>query len=178
MTKRQKDQKESLMTWCQCSLQGFSFSFRLLKYYERHRGSQWNIVKDCRKIWNTLGTNLQLNASAPRIADCPFVLVCVNKLNYNWSINNNQALLLVGIPESDNSHDLQDEMSQRRKKPWTCLPFVVVKVARGCGVKRGERRKVRWGRVFAWAGRSWTDMSVPVGSEPNTIMEMYLPFVF
>ena len=62
------------------------------------------------------------------------------------------------------------------KKPWAHLAFVVVKLPRDCGVRRGKRRKVRWEQVFARAGRSWTDMSVPLGSEPNTIMEMYLPF--
>ena len=38
--------------------------------------------------------------------------------------------------------------SSGQQKTWTCLTFVVVKVARDCGVKRGKRRKVRWGEFL------------------------------
>ena len=53
----------------------------------------------------------------------------------------------------------------------------MVKVAKDCGGKKAKKRKSEVGVSFCLrAARSWTDMSVPPGLEPNTIMEMYLPF--
>ena len=58
---------------------------------------------------------------------------------------------------------------------WPYLKFTVFEEARAqMGGKKGERRKVRASFCLG-RYRSWTDMSVPLGSEPNTIMEMYLP---
>ena len=62
-----------------------------------------------------------------------FVFVCQLKKKMNLAINYPQTRMLAGI--------------------WAYLKFAVFEEARAqMGGKKEERRKVRWGRVFAWAG--------------------------